>query len=173
MAKEVLQKNEQAPKQASGSHVLYDIVGEQGSPDSHEMFRKRGGGGGCVPRKWVLRTYLQQYQWSMDPDPFLFGARYVPCCWTCINSFSCSNECMSCLTACMFCHVMSRGLQQRWRNQVVPFTPSCCKSRARGTQAALTFLPASLLWRFMSARLEEAPLLLSLTSTKDCEKATP
>lgn len=36
-----------------------------------------------------------------------------------------------------------------------------------------TFLPASLLWRFMRARLDEAPLLLSRTSTKDCEKATP
>lgn len=36
-----------------------------------------------------------------------------------------------------------------------------------------TFLPASLLWRFMRARLDEAPLLLSRTSTNDCEKATP
>lgn len=48
MAKEVLQKNEQAPKQASGSHVLYDIVGEQGSPDSHEMLSAGSGGVGVV-----------------------------------------------------------------------------------------------------------------------------
>jgi len=37
----------------------------------------------------------------------------------------------------------------------------------------ITFLPASLLWRFINALLEEAPLLLSRTSTKDWEKATP
>lgn len=37
----------------------------------------------------------------------------------------------------------------------------------------ITFLPASLLWRFMRARLDEAPLLLSRTSTNDWEKATP
>lgn len=42
-----------------------------------------------------------------------------------------------------------------------------------GGAAHTTFLPASLLWRFMRARLDEAPLLLSRTSTNDCEKATP
>lgn len=42
-----------------------------------------------------------------------------------------------------------------------------------GYPLTITFLPASLLWRFISALLEEAPLLLSRTSTKDCEKATP
>ena len=42
-----------------------------------------------------------------------------------------------------------------------------------GMGAHATFLPASLLWRFMRARLDEAPLLLSRTSTNDWEKATP
>lgn len=42
-----------------------------------------------------------------------------------------------------------------------------------GFPLTITFLPASLLWRFINALLEEAPLLLSRTSTKDCEKATP
>lgn len=42
-----------------------------------------------------------------------------------------------------------------------------------GLLLAITFLPASLLWRFIKALLEEAPLLLSRMSTKDCEKATP
>lgn len=37
----------------------------------------------------------------------------------------------------------------------------------------LTFLPASLLWRFIRALLEDCPLLRSLMSTKDWEKATP
>lgn len=48
----------------------------------------------------------------------------------------------------------------------------CPSGYKEGTRLT-TFLPASLLWRFMRARLDEAPLLLSRTSTNDCEKATP
>lgn len=48
---------------------------------------------------------------------------------------------------------------------------ACPFPAGRGAHA--TFLPASLLWRFMRARLDEAPLLLSRTSTNDWEKATP
>lgn len=39
--------------------------------------------------------------------------------------------------------------------------------KARGRISRFTFLPASLLCRFMRARLDDWPLLLSLTSTKD------
>lgn len=48
-----------------------------------------------------------------------------------------------------------------------------CHTCFPGFPLTITFLPASLLWRFINALLEEAPLLLSRTSTKDCEKATP